>query len=64
MSKLSDASNTALNSRKQQERFDDSKDIKKDRGACVVKKHNKLGPQTTVPTLKTLLEVFRVVTSK
>ena len=42
MSKLSDAINTSLNSRKQQERFDDSKDIKKDRGACVVKKQIKV----------------------
>ena len=64
MSKLSDAINTSLCSNKQRERFDDSKDIKKDRGICVVKKHNKLGTQTTVPTLKTLLEVFRDIISK
>lgn len=42
MSKLSDAINTSLNSYKQRERFDDSKDIKKDRGSCVVKKHIKV----------------------
>ena len=64
MSKLSDAINTSLNSRKQRERFDDSKDIKSDRGACVVKKHNKLDTKTTVPILKTLLEVFKAADSK
>ena len=42
MSKLSDAINTSINSYKQRERFDDSKDIKADRGVCVVKKHIKV----------------------
>lgn len=39
--KLSDKLNTSLYSYKQQQRFDDSKDIKKDRGSCVVKKIDK-----------------------
>lgn len=39
--KLSDKLNTSLYAYKQQQRFDDSKDIKKERGSCVVKKIDK-----------------------
>ena len=42
MSKLSDALNTSINANKQRELFDDSKDIKKDRGVCVVRKQVKI----------------------
>ena len=42
MSKRSDAINTSLNAYKQQERFDDARDIKGDRGFCVIKKQTKV----------------------
>lgn len=41
MSKLSDAINTTINSYKQRERFDDSRDIHKERGQLVIKKLNR-----------------------
>lgn len=57
MSKLSDAINTTINSYKQRERFDDSRDIHKERGQLVIKKLNR----TTKEEVKVFSSLYELL---